>query len=42
MIEAAYEVETEVDEVLGKVIKRGKSYNISFHIGVMTLHEGFN
>ena len=31
--EAAYEGETEVDEVVGKVIKRRKSYNIAFQIG---------
>ena len=28
--EAAYEGENEVDEVVGKVIKRRKSYNIAF------------
>ena len=27
----AYEGETEVDEVVGKAIKRRKSYNIAFH-----------
>ena len=37
--EAAYEVETEVDEVVDKVIKRRKSYNISFHIWVIISHE---
>ena len=35
MKEAAYEGETEVDEVEGKVIKRRKSYNIDFQIGVI-------
>ena len=29
--ESAYDVETEVDELVGKVIKRSKSYNIASH-----------
>ena len=33
--EAEYEGETEVDEVVGKVITRRKSYNIAFLIGVV-------
>ena len=33
--EATYECETEVDEVVDKFIKRRKSYNISFQIGVV-------
>ena len=37
--EAAYEGETEVDEVVFKVIKRRKSYNISFRVGVIISHE---
>ena len=32
MKEATDEGETEVDEVVGKVIKRRKSYNISFQL----------
>ena len=39
MQEAEYEGETEVDEVVGKVIKRRKSYNIAFQIGVIISHE---
>ena len=35
----AYEGETEVDGVVGKVIKRKKSYNIAFRIGVIISHE---
>ena len=34
-----YEGETEVDEVVGKVNKRMKSYNIAFLIGVIISHE---
>ena len=33
--EAEHEGETEADEVVGKVIKRRKSYNISFLVGVI-------
>ena len=36
---SAYEGETEVDEVVGKGIKRSKSYNIEFQIGVIISHE---
>ena len=39
MQEAAYEVETEVDEVLVKVIKRKKLFNIAFQIEVIISHE---
>ena len=39
MQEAAYEGETEVDEVVGKVIKRRESYNIAFQIGVVISNE---
>ena len=38
MQEAEYEGETEVDEVVGKVIKRRKLYNIAFLIGVIISH----
>ena len=37
--EAEYEGESEVDEVVGKVIKRRKSYNIAFLIGVIISHK---
>ena len=37
--ESEYEVETEVDEVAEKFIKRRKSYNISFLIGVIISHK---
>ena len=37
--ESEYEGETEVDEVVGKVIKRRKSYNISILIGVIVSNE---
>ena len=37
--ESEYEGETEVDEVVGRVIKRRKFYNISFQIGVVISHE---
>ena len=36
--EAAYEVETEFGEVVGKVIKKIKSYNISFTIEIIVSH----
>ena len=39
MQEAEYSGETEVDEVVGKVNKRRKSYNIEFLIGVNISHE---
>ena len=39
MQESEYEGETEVDEVLGKFIRRRKSYNIAFMIGVIISHE---
>ena len=39
MKEASYEGENEVDEVVGKVIKMRKSYNIAFQIGVIISHE---
>ena len=39
MQESKYEGETEVDEVVGKVIKRRKSYNIAFLVGVIISHE---
>ena len=38
MEDAAYEGETKVDELVGKVIKRRKSYNISVWIGVIISH----
>ena len=37
--ETEHEGETEVDEVVGKDIKRRKSYNISLPIGVILSHE---
>ena len=37
--EATYVGKTEVGEVVGKFIKRRKSYNIAFQIGVIILHE---
>ena len=37
--ESSYEGETEVDEAVKKVIKRRKSYNIAFQIGVIISHE---
>ena len=37
--EAAYEGENKVDELVVKVIKRRKSYNISFQIGGNISHE---
>ena len=39
MQESEYEGETEVDEVVVKVIKRRESYNISFMIGVILSHK---
>ena len=39
MKEAAYEVETKVYEVVGKVIKRRKSYNINFQVGFIISYE---
>ena len=39
MQESEYKGETEVAEVVGKVIKRRKSYNIAFLIGVVTSHK---
>ena len=42
MQEAEYEGETAVDEVVGKVIKRRKYYNIAFLIGVIISHEEIN
>ena len=38
MQEAEYKGEIEVYEVVGKVIKRRKSYNISFPVGVNISH----
>ena len=37
-----YEGETEVDEVVVKVIKRRKSYNIVFLVGVIISHKEIN
>ena len=37
--ESSYEGETEVSEVLGNVIKRSKSYNNAFQIGVIISHK---
>ena len=37
--ESADEGETKVDEVVGKCIKRRKSYKISFQIGVFISYE---
>ena len=42
MQETEYEGETEVDEVVGKFIKRRKSYNISFLVGVIISHKYIN
>ena len=39
MQEAEYEGENEFYEVVGKVIRRRKSYNISFLVGVIISHE---
>ena len=40
--EAKYEGETEVDEVVGKFIKRRKSYNVYFLVGFIISHEEIN
>ena len=37
--EAAYEYETYVDEVIGTVIHRRKSYSIAFQIGYIISHK---
>ena len=37
--EYSYKGETEVNEVLGKVIKRRKSYNIAFQVGGILSHK---
>ena len=37
--ESAYEGETNIDEVVGNVINRSKSYNIFFRIGFIISHE---
>ena len=42
MQEAEYEGETKVNEVVGKVIKRSKSYNIAFLIGIIISQEEIN
>ena len=39
MQESEYEGETEVDEVVVKVIKRSKSYHIAFLVGVIISHK---
>ena len=39
MQESEYEGETEVDEVVVKVIKRRKYYNITFLVGVIISHK---
>ena len=39
MQEAEYKGEIEVYEVVGKVIKRRKSYNMAFLIGVIIPHK---
>ena len=40
--EAAYEGETKVDEVVGRVIKRSKSYNIASQIELIISHKDIN
>ena len=40
--ESAYEGGTKFDEVVGKVMKRRKSYNIAFQVGVNISHEEIN
>ena len=40
--ESEYKDETDVDEVAGKVIKRRKSYNIAFLVGVIISHKEIN
>ena len=42
MQEAEYEGESEVDEVVGKVIRSSKPYNIDFMIGVIISHKEIN
>ena len=42
MQEAEYEGETGVYEVVGKVIKRSKSYYILFLVGVIISHKEIN
>ena len=42
MQEYEYEGETEIDEVVVKVIKRRKSYNIDFLVGVIISHKEIN
>ena len=42
MQDVVNEGETEVDEVVCKVIKRRKSYNISFQIGFFISYEEMN
>ena len=37
--EATYADETKIIEVVGKYIKRSKSYNIPFKIGFITSHK---
>ena len=37
-----YEGDTEVDEVVVKVIKRRKSYNIAFLVGGIISHKDIN
>ena len=39
MQEAEYKEETNVGEVVGKFIKKRKSYNIAFKIGVIISHK---
>ena len=39
MKESSYEGKTEVDEVVGKVIKRSKSDNIPFQIEAIISYE---
>ena len=39
MKEVEYEFETGVDEVVDKVIRRRKSYNIAFLVGVIISHK---
>ena len=39
MQESTYDGETEVDEVVGKVIKRRKYYNVAFQIEVIISHK---
>ena len=40
--EASHQGETKVDEIVGKVIKRRKSYNIAFQIRVIISHKEIN